>query len=176
MDKLKVARKKIDKIDIQILELISARSKLAKEVIAAKGGANIFDPRREEKLIKNLVFKAKKLTPDYIENIWRLFIIENLYLQGGLKVFVGPEKEVEETSKWYFGKSATIKVCSSNFDAINKLSLNKNSAAVVKSTKNLSETFDIDGFKIKKVIETPIFKKKLISKVLIYKRLDEIQL
>ena len=87
---------------------------------------------------------------------------------------MGPEKEVEETAKWYFGKSAKIIVCASNFDAISKLKNNRNVAAVIKLTKDLSKVFQINDFKAMQVINTPLFKQKLISKVAIYKRLDEI--
>ena len=173
-EKLNSVRKKIDDIDNKILNLIEERSIIAQEVIKAKNNQNIFNPIREEKLIKNLVSKNKKLKPDYIENIWRLLIIENLFLQGGVKVFLSPEKEVKETVNWYFGKSASIYVCKSNIEAISKLLINKYSSAVLKNNKDLSKTFEIDGIKIRKVVETPIFKMKNLSKIAIYKRIDEI--
>ena len=174
VEKLNLVRGKIDDIDNKILDLIEARSILAKEVIKAKNNQNIFNPIREEKLIKNLVAKTETLKPDYIEDIWRLFIIENLYLQGGIKVFLGPEKEVKETVNWYFGKSASINICKSNIEAISKLLVNKYSTAILMYSKDLSQTFEIDGIKIKKLIETPIFKMKNFSKIAIYKRIDEI--
>ena len=174
VEKLNLVREKIDTIDNKILDLIEARSILAQEVIKAKNNKNIFNPIREEKLIKNLVLKTKALKPDYIEDIWRIFIIENLYLQGGLQVFLGPEKEVKTTAKWYFGKSASINICESNIDAISKLLVNKYSAVILKHSKDLSLTFEIDGIKIKKIVETPIFKMKNLSKIAIYKRIDEI--
>ena len=173
MEKLNNIRKKIDKIDNNILDLLEERSILAKEVVLAKKNKNIFNPLREEKLIKKLVSKTNFLKPEYIEDIWRLLISENILNQGGIKIFLGPEKEVEETARWYFRNSAIINVCKSNFDAFSQLVENKFSAVIVLSTRDLSDSFEINGFQIKKIIETPIFKIKSFVKVAIYKRINE---
>ena len=173
MERLNSIRKKIDKIDKEILSLIEERSLLAKEVVYAKKNKNIFNPLREEMLIKNLVNKTKFLKPEYIEDVWRVLISENILHQGGVDIFLGPEKEVEETARWYFRNSALINICKSNFEAFSKLIKNKYSAAIIKSSKDLSELFEINGFKIKKIIETPIFNIKSYMKVSIYKRIDE---
>ena len=53
--KLLKLRQKIDIIDTKLIELIEDRSNLAKEIIKAKSGQNIFKPDREEALIRILL-------------------------------------------------------------------------------------------------------------------------
>ncbi len=59
--KLLKLRQKIDIIDTKLIELIEDRSNLAKEIIKAKSGEDIFKPEREEALIKDIIKQEKKL-------------------------------------------------------------------------------------------------------------------
>ena len=87
--KLLKLRQKIDIIDTKLIELIEDRSNLAKEIIKAKSGENIFKPEREETLIKDIIKRSNSSNPEFIERVWRLLISENLFLQGGLRISVG---------------------------------------------------------------------------------------
>ena len=122
IENLQSLRIKIDNIDEEILKLIDLRSELAKRIIGAKSGTNIFKPKREEVLIKNLIKKSKRSSPEYIESLWRLLISENLKLQGGLKIVVDNSNETLNTTNWYFGYGASITSTKSGVEAIQKLS------------------------------------------------------
>ena len=78
---LKKLREEIDKIDGKILELIGNRSDLAKKIVNAKNGQDIFKPEREEALINRLISISGNSNPQFVENIWRTLISENLFLQ-----------------------------------------------------------------------------------------------
>ena len=103
-------RNEIDNIDKNLLQLIENRSNLASKIIKAKEGGDIFKPKREEDLIKKLLSVSKKSSPQFIENVWRLLISENLFLQGGLKISVGSSQKALDTAKWHFGRAAKIKL------------------------------------------------------------------
>ncbi len=67
MTDLSVIRKKINKIDAGILDLLDQRMRLAIEVAKAKKttGLEIFDPERERGLLAKLIEQNKKtLIPD----------------------------------------------------------------------------------------------------------------
>ena len=83
---LEKLRTEIDSIDKNLLQLIEKRSNLASKIIKAKKGGDIFKPKREEALINKLLSRSKTSSPQFLENIWRLLISENLFLQGGLKI------------------------------------------------------------------------------------------
>ena len=57
--KLLKLRQKIDIIDTKLVELIEDRSNLAKEIIKAKSGEDIFKPDREEALIKDIIKQSR---------------------------------------------------------------------------------------------------------------------
>ena len=61
--KLLKLRQKIDIIDTKLIELIEDRSNLAKEIIKAKSGENIFKPEREEALIKDIIKQSNSSNP-----------------------------------------------------------------------------------------------------------------
>ncbi len=106
--KLLKLRQKIDIIDTKLIELIEDRSNLAKEIIKAKSGQNIFKPDREEALIKDIIKQSNSSNPEFIERVWRLLISENLFLQGGLKISVGSSMDAYKSASWHFGRSAKI--------------------------------------------------------------------
>jgi len=73
-------RKKIDKINNELINLLAERQKLCKEIgkIKKQDGLKIIDKEREQEMLSELKEKAKKLNldEDYIENLFKL-IIEN---------------------------------------------------------------------------------------------------
>ena len=65
-------RKKIDELDIEILDLISKRKELVSEVINFKTRDQIVDRKRIQKIIDRLKKEAKKkdIPEEIIVNIW----------------------------------------------------------------------------------------------------------
>jgi len=92
---LKSYRVQIDKLDLQILELVNKRAGLAFQIGKVKNDNNesIFSPAREEEVIQN-VLKSNDgpLTEPTIRAIYRELISGSRALQRVLKVaFLGPE-------------------------------------------------------------------------------------
>ena len=71
-------RDSIDKIDEQIIDLISARKVLVVEAVRLKNRDQIIDKDRIERIIKKLNLEAKKKNiPDgLVEKLWRTMIKE----------------------------------------------------------------------------------------------------
>ncbi len=88
-------RAQIDKIDLQILELINKRAKCAVKIGELKndGGSPIFAPAREEEVISNLIrHNQGPLTETTIRAVYREILSGSRALQRVLKVaFLGPE-------------------------------------------------------------------------------------
>lgn len=163
-------RNEIDNIDKNILHLIENRSNLASKIIKAKKGGDIFKPKREETLIKKLLSVSKASSPQFIENVWRLLISENLFLQGGLKISVGSSQKAFDTAKWHFGRAAKIKLFKTNADAFKKITSGNYDAAVVLFKNNLKETYSIDKVCIKRLAITPVIGRDDLVKIVIYKK------
>jgi chorismate mutase/prephenate dehydratase len=54
LDRVRNLRQAIDQIDRDLMELLSRRLELALEIGAAKEGGAVYDPKREEELVKRL--------------------------------------------------------------------------------------------------------------------------
>ena len=169
---LEEIRNKIDKIDKELLSLIEKRSNFATKIFKAKDGVDIFKPRREEHLIKKLISFAKSSNPEFIENVWRLLISENLYLQGGLRISIGPSKEALKSANWHFGRGAKFEPQTSNEEAIKKLSTNDFDAAVVLQNKSLKDSYQINDIFINRLAVSPVTNQKHFFKIAIYKKSD----
>ncbi len=169
---LEELRNKIDKIDKELLSLIEKRSNLAKKIIEAKDGVDIFKPKREENLIKKLISFAKSSNPKFIENVWRLLISENLYLQGGIRISIGPSKEALKSAHWHFGRGAKIEPQVSDEEAMKKLTGNDFDAAVVLQNENLKDSYQINDIRINRLAVSPVTSKKNLFKIAIYKKSD----
>ena len=169
---LEELRNKIDKIDKELLTLIEKRSNLATKIIKAKGGVDIFKPKREENLIKKLISFAKSSNPKFIENVWRLLISENLYLQGGLRISIGPSKEALKSANWHFGRGAKIEPQVSDEEAIKKLMGNDFDAAVVLQNESLKDSYQFNDILISRLAVSPVTNKRNLFKIAIYKKSD----
>jgi len=167
---LKKLREEIDNIDRKILELIGNRSDLAKKIVNAKNGDDIFKPKREEELVKRLISISSNSNPQFVENIWRILISENLFLQGGLKISVGSSNGAYNTAQWHFGRAAQIILLNSNEEAFKKIISENYDAAVVPLDKNLKETYTVDDKTIRKVATTPVTARGDLVKIAIYKK------
>ena len=169
---LEELRNKIDKIDKNLLSLIEQRSNLAQQIIKAKDGVDIFKPKREEYLIKTLISFSKSSNPEFIENVWRLLISENLCLQGGLRVSIGPSKEALKSAHWHFGRGAKIKPQTSDEEAIKKLTGNDFDAAVVLQNETLKDSYQINDILINRLAVSPVTNQKNLFEIAIYKKSD----
>jgi chorismate mutase/prephenate dehydratase len=92
---LKDLRSKIDKLDLQILELVNKRAALAAEIGRQKNdhGAEVFLPAREEEVYQNILDASKgPLDPATIRAIFREIMSGSRAIQKVLKVaYLGPE-------------------------------------------------------------------------------------
>ena len=167
---LEKLRTEIDSIDKNLLQLIEKRSNLASKIIKAKKGGDIFKPKREEALINKLLSRSKTSSPQFLENIWRLLISENLFLQGGLKISVGFSQKAFDTAKWHFGRAAKIKLFKTNADAFKKITSGNYDAAVVLFENNLKETYSFDKVCIKRLAISPVVGRDDLVKIVIYKK------
>ena len=73
---LEKVRKNIDKLDLQILKILSRRRKEVLKVIKYKPKSKIVDQKRIEKMIKVRIAKGKKLKIEsfIVKNIWLTMI------------------------------------------------------------------------------------------------------
>src|SRR5262245_25433407 len=92
---LKSLRANIDKLDLQILDLVNKRAALAAEVgkVKADHGAEIFAPAREEEVFQNVLAANKgPLDEGTIRAVFREVMSGARALQKVLKVaYLGPE-------------------------------------------------------------------------------------
>jgi len=80
-----VLREKIDKIDKELLELLSNRIQVVHQVgeIKREKGIGVFDPNREEKLLQELVQVAPgSFDAEAIRNIFSAIVAECRRLEG----------------------------------------------------------------------------------------------
>ena len=86
IDKL---RKKIDKIDSEILDLFNKRSEVVIHIGKEKKSKNLFRPSRQSLILKNLLNNKKnKIKPQSILALWRNIFLSQIDLQGGIKILV----------------------------------------------------------------------------------------
>lgn len=92
---LKAFRQQIDKLDLQILELINKRAALAGQIGKVKSATSehVYSPAREEEVLQNVLASNKgPLGEATIRAIFREIISGSRALQKALKVaFLGPE-------------------------------------------------------------------------------------
>jgi chorismate mutase / prephenate dehydratase len=95
LKELKTFRVQIDKLDVQILDLINKRANLAAQIgkVKSENGGDVFNPAREEEVITNLLKANKGPLPEMtIRAVYREIISGSRALQKVLKVaFLGPE-------------------------------------------------------------------------------------
>src|SRR5947209_5571230 len=95
LKELKTYRTQIDKLDLQILEMINKRAGLAAQIgkLKSENGSDVFNPAREEEVIANLLKANKGPLPEMtIRAVYREIISGSRALQKILKVaFLGPE-------------------------------------------------------------------------------------
>src|SRR5436853_2773627 len=92
---LRTLRNQIDKLDLQIVDLINRRAALAAEIGKVKNdhGAEVFSPAREEEVLKNVLESNKgPLDEATVRAVYREIMSGSRALQKVLKVaYLGPE-------------------------------------------------------------------------------------
>ena len=106
-------REEVDRIDEQVLSLLSRRQGLAALIGELKGllGVNIFNPAREEEVLRRLVSNRQKgLTPDAVRHIFSEIISAARAVQQPLTIaFLGPEATFShQAAISLFGRSASF--------------------------------------------------------------------
>ena len=80
MDDIEDWRKKIDEIDLKLVELLNRRSQCAIEIGRIKNKLNveIYDPRREETVIDNVRnFSSGPLTKEAVQRLFERIVDES---------------------------------------------------------------------------------------------------
>lgn len=116
LDKLKSCRDDIDALDNEMLQLVSRRAKLAREIGSLKDDGVIYRPEREAQVLRRLTaLNPGPLSADAVTNIFRSVMSNCRALEKELSVaFLGPLGTFSEeaANKQFGGLSAPIQ-CSS---------------------------------------------------------------
>lgn len=113
---LESLRKKIDAVDLEIIERLNARVRLSDEVGQAKQkqGAHVYVPSREEAIFERLIAaNPGPLTPVALKAIYREIISASVALQKDLGVaYLGPEATfTHQAAIKNFGSSLRFQPC-----------------------------------------------------------------
>ncbi|HTB64074.1 MAG TPA: prephenate dehydratase domain-containing protein, partial [Opitutales bacterium] len=109
-------RKQIDAVDLEIIERLNARVRLASEVGQAKQkqGAHTYVPSREEIVFERLIAaNPGPLTPAALKSIYREIISVSIGLQKELAIaYLGPEATfTHQAALKNFGSSLRFQPC-----------------------------------------------------------------
>ncbi len=117
-------RKKIDKADARIVQLIAERIKIAEQIGGEKRreGKQISDNERELLVLGNVrnIAQQEKINPDDIESVYRQIVTLSRSVQGVTVAFQGePGAYSERVAFQLFGHSINVKPCE-NLDIVFK--------------------------------------------------------
>ena len=148
--KLEKLRQNIDDIDKKLLELISSRGLLAKEIGLLKDDGVIYKPEREAQVITKLIKENKgPLSNDSVTNIYKAIISNCRALEKKLAIsFLGPSGTFsEEATIKHFGENVKSIPTSSIDEVFNNVQSKKVHYGVVpieNSTEGgISRTLDL---------------------------------
>ena len=158
-DELENLRHKINKIDDDILSLLSDRSKIVLEIGKQKKDNSVIDLAREQKILDRLCDKFKGSYPkDTIVRLWREIFQSSEKLQKLTQENIQSKRSIENINAYKGGKAKL----NNNNKRVIKLSSNENpygpSPKVVKflDMKNINHDLhrypEIDGSSLRKVI------------------------
>ena len=110
--KLQGLREQIDAIDVELLELISKRARLAQDIARVKGTANdtnnYYRPEREAQILRNIISKnSGPLSEEEMARLFREIMSACLALEQVLNIaYLGPEGTFTQTAALkHFGHS-----------------------------------------------------------------------
>jgi chorismate mutase/prephenate dehydratase len=134
--KITTLRKKIDKIDEHILELLSERARLSLSIGRAKSkrGVSVYVPDRENKIYKRLVALNKgPLSDDSLKAIYREIMSGSLRLEKPLEItYLGPPFTFTHLAALKkFGSSVEYVACNSITDIFVEVERNRADYGVV---------------------------------------------
>ncbi len=115
-DLLKQFRDEIDAIDAQVLALVNARARLARQIGHLKEDGVIYRPEREAQVIRRLQAENQgPLSPEAVSNIFRAVMSNCRALEKELSIaFLGPLGTYsEEAALKQFGEGRQAVVCGS---------------------------------------------------------------
>ena len=133
---LKQIRKKIDKLDLEVLKLLNQRAKLTSEIgkIKAKEGKPAFSPDRERQIYQRLMAANKgPLQNKTLEAIYREIMSGSLSLQNPSKiVYLGPKATFTHIAALKkFGSSVDYIDCDSITEVFNEVEADRADYGVV---------------------------------------------
>ncbi len=134
MQKIKSLRKKIDKIDSNILELLNKRAEVTLDVGKAKKSEPKFSPVREMKVYDRLIKSNKgPMLNETIQAVYREIMSGSLALQIPLKIaYLGPEATFTHIAALKkFGKSLDYLECDSIADVFTEVERERANYGVV---------------------------------------------
>ncbi|EHM10749.1 prephenate dehydratase [Thermanaerovibrio velox DSM 12556] len=111
VDQVKTLRNVIDQIDRDLMELLSRRLEVAREIGAAKEGGAVYDPKREEALVKRLAGENPHLGEPLIRAVMGEII-------GACRAVQGPFRVVLMGPKWSYSHEVAEKVFGSSWDPV----------------------------------------------------------
>jgi chorismate mutase len=103
-------RVEIDRIDLQMHELLMERGRVIDQLIEIKsrqGGGSAFRPAREASMMRALVERHRGILPlDTVEGIWRVIISTFTYVQAPYCIHVdvsGGDAAMRDSARFHFG-------------------------------------------------------------------------
>ena len=103
-------RVEIDRIDLQMHELLMERGRVIDQLIEIKsrqGGGSAFRPAREASMMRAIVERHRGILPlDTVEGIWRVIISTFTYVQAPYSIHVdvsGGDAAMRDSARFHFG-------------------------------------------------------------------------
>ena len=134
MDQINKLRKQIDKIDLQILNLLKKRSIIAANIGTEKKSDNLFRPERQARILKNILKKNdNNLKSSYILSFWRCIFLSQIDIQGGVKIIISGSiaKSYIKTIYDYFSHDIEIITINNISKALEKVYNEKNMLTIL---------------------------------------------
>ena len=105
-------RRRIDAVDDRILKLLEERADVARAIgrLKAAGGAGVYVPSREKKIVERLTKQRRTLPAAVVRAVFREVISACRALEQGLRVsYLGPEATFSHmAARQHFGSGATF--------------------------------------------------------------------
>ena len=133
---LRNIRKKIDRIDSQILSLLNERARDSRKIglLKQKGGQGIYAPHREKEILSRLKsLNRGPLTPDAIEAIYREIMSFSISLEKKVVIaFLGPPVTyTHQAAQKKFGSSVEYAPCAGISDVFAEVENGRSEYGVV---------------------------------------------